>query len=164
MFLDVINGFTCGGTDVLRIIKFISILLDIVLFIIPMVLIIMVSLDLAKNVIAGRDDEMKKNMNIAIKRIIFCVALFLVNPIVSFVITFVGENSETYLKCIEIAESDDIWKYKIDWDYYPYEGVEDQETFGQGYDGKKKKKYIEYETEEGTIKIWEDGEVDKPKK
>ena len=159
---EEINGFTCGGTDVLKIIEFVNTLLDIVLFIIPMALIVMVIVDFAKNVIAGRDDEMKKNMNIAFKRILFCAALFLINPLVSFVINFVGENSETYLKCIEIASSDDVWKYKIDWDYYPYEGVETQETFGVGFDGKKKKKYIEYETEKGTIKIWEDGTVEKP--
>lgn len=159
---EVVNGFTCGGTDVLRIIKFVDILLDLVFFIIPMALIVMVSVDFAKNVIAGKDDDMRKNVQLVIKRLIFCAALFLINPLVSFVINFVGENSETYLKCIEIASSDDIWKYKIDWDYYPYEGVEEQETFGTGYDGINKKKYIEYETEKGIIKIWEDGTIEKP--
>ena len=159
LFLDeVVNGFTCGGADVLKIIKFVSILLDIVLFIIPMALIVMVSVDFAKNVIAGKDDEMKKNVNLAIKRIMFCAALFLVNPIVSFVITFIGENSENYLKCIEIAESYEVWKYKIDWDYYPY----DVDSAIEGEENGSKYVIYEYTKEDGTtgkIKIYENGTV-----
>ena len=165
LFLDeveVMNGFTCGGADILRILKFVNLLLDIVFIIVPIALIIMVSLDFAKNVIANKEDEMRKNAGVAIKRIIFCAALFLVQPIVTFVVGFIGENSNNYLTCLEIADSDDIWKYKIVWDYYPYEGAETKDSFPAKYSGEKKQEYITYETEKGTITIWEDGKVDKP--
>ena len=179
-FLDgVVNGFTCGGTDILKIIKFVKTLLDMVFFIVPMGLIVIISVDFAKNVIAGKDDEMKKNFGVAIKRILYCVALFLVEPIVSFVITFIGENSNTYLTCLNIAESDEVWKYHIDWDYYPYDGIETQEDFpadyeeGQGYiiynytkengiTGQIKIYEIGYTKEDGTtgkIKIYENGTI-----
>ena len=77
-FLDeaTIDGLACGGADILRVIKFIFTLLDAVLFIIPMVLILMLSLDLAKNIIANKDDQMSKNLSLGIKRILFCVVLF----------------------------------------------------------------------------------------
>ena len=160
LFLDevqtVVNGFTCGGADVLKIIKFVKILLDAVFFIVPMGLIVFIMIDFAKNVIASKDDEMKKNAGVAFKRILYCVALFLVEPIVSFTINFIGENSDNYLKCISIAESDEVWKYQIDWDYYPYEF--DSATEGTDSNGH----YITYNyTKEdktiGQIRIYKDG-------
>ena len=159
---EEINGFTCGGADVLKIIEFIDTLLSMVLFIIPMVLIVMVIVDFSKNVIAGKDDEMRKNVSIAIKRILFCAALFLINPIVTFFINFIGEQGDSYLKCIEIANSENAWQYKIDWDYYPYASEEYIELNKEKSGDKKGKKYVvyEYEKEDGTkgkIKIYEDG-------
>lgn len=155
-FMETVNGFTCGGTDILKIIKFAKTLLDMIFFLVPMALIVIISIDLAKNVIAGKDDEMKKNFAIAIKRIMYCVALFLVETIVSFVITFIGENSNTYATCIAIAESDDIWKYQIDWDYYPY----DVDSALDGADSNGEYVTYEYTKEDGTIgqiTIYKDG-------
>lgn len=159
-FLDeVVNGFTCGGAEVLKIIKFVSTLLDIIFFIVPMALIVIIIIDFAKNVIASKDDEMKKNFGIAIKRIMYCVALFLVEPIVTFAIDFIGENSNTYLTCLNIAESDEVWKYQIDWDYYPYVGVEEQEDFQTFKEGKNEYVMYDYTKKDGTtgqIKIYRD--------
>lgn len=112
-------GVRCGGADILRIIKFVFTLLDIVLFIVPMGLIIMVSVDLAKNVIAGKEDEMKKNLNIAIKRIIFCMVLFLIPTIVSAAISLLGDLGVEYAGCIETAtECEDLSKFEIDYETF----------------------------------------------
>ena len=161
LFLDTVNGFTCGGADILKIIKFVDILLDAVLFIIPMALIIMVSVDFAKNVIAGKEDEMKKNTNIAIKRILFCAALFLINPFITFVVNFVGESGDSYLKCIEIANSETAWQYKIDWDYYPY----DSESYiDAGNEDNKEYVIYSYTKDDGSkgkIKIYDNGSTKK---
>ena len=161
LFLDTVNGFTCGGADILKIIKFVDYLLDAILFIIPMGLIIMVSVDFAKNVIAGKEDEMKKNTNIAIKRILFCAALFLINPLITFVVNFVGESGDSYLKCIEIANSETAWQYKIDWDYYPY----DSESYiDAGNEDNKEYVIYSYTKDDGTkgkIKIYDNGSTKK---
>lgn len=109
-------GFQCGGADVLGVIKFVWALLDIVFIVVPIGLIVMVSLDFAKSVIASKEDEMKKNAMIALKRLIFCVALFLVMPIVSFAISLLGKQDVSYAKCIEIATTEDLSKYKIDYE------------------------------------------------
>ena len=73
------NDIICGGADVLRILRFVFILLDMVCWIVPIGLIVMLMIDFGKNVIAGKEDEMKKNVNIAIKRIIYCIVLFGLN-------------------------------------------------------------------------------------
>ena len=108
MFLsDVETCKACGGADVVRILKFIWTLLDIVLFAIPIGLILIVMIDFGKNVMAGKEDEMKKNLNIAIKRLIYAVVLFLVPTIVSFAISLVDEAVNIQaLKCIELLDMD----------------------------------------------------------
>lgn len=114
----IINGVDCiadcGGAGVLRIIKFVFILLDMVFFLIPMGLILMMSVDIAKNVISGKDDEAKKNLNMAIKRLIFCVALFLVPTIVDFAIGLVSDIGVKKLACVEIAKNEDLSQCEID--------------------------------------------------
>lgn len=94
----------CGGAEVLRIIKFIWTLMDGILFLVPMILIVMVMIDFVKNVVAGREDDMKKNLNLAIKRIVFCVVLFLVEPICSVAVGLLGNTVDVnWAKCIDIA-------------------------------------------------------------
>lgn len=105
----------CGGADVLRAIKFVWKLLDVLLFLVPMGVIIFVSLDFAKNVIAGKEDDMKKNVGIVIKRIVFCVALFLVEPICRFAINQLGNADVDWAKCVDIAVTEKNFdEYEVD--------------------------------------------------
>ena len=115
-----ITGYDCGGADILRVLKFVLILLDIVLFIVPIALIIIIMIDFAKNVIAGKEDEMKKNVSMVIKRLIFCVVLFLVPTIVRFAIRFIGNAGVDAMaiadRCIEIAKNEDLSQYEVDYE------------------------------------------------
>lgn len=116
---STVNVFNakCGGADILKVIKFIWTLLNIVLFIVPMGVIVMISLDLFKNVIAGKEDDMKKNFNISIKRIIFCLCLFLVQPICTFAIDKLANNVDVkWAECINIAidPNTNFDDYKVD--------------------------------------------------
>ena len=81
-------------------------------------LIVMVSIDFGKNVIAGKEDDMKKNLGIAIKRVIFCAILFLVEPICGFAIDMLGNTVDVdWAKCIDIARTEsDFTQYEIDFD------------------------------------------------
>lgn len=125
-FLNAELAYSCGGADVLRIIKFVFTLLDIVLFVIPVGLIIMLMVDFGKNVIAGKEDEMKKNVNIAIKRIMYCVVLFLVPTIVNFAISIVADSAkgeknavEKAAACVNLAKkssSKDFDKWEVDYE------------------------------------------------
>lgn len=121
------NDIVCGGADVLRILRFVFILLDMVCWIVPMGLIVMLMVDFGKNVIAGKEDEMKKNLNMAIKRIIYCIILFLVPTIVNFAVGIVSNVGVEAAKCIEIARdhNNDLSQYEIDYETFEPAGEQD---------------------------------------
>ena len=119
--MEGFNNAICGGADILRVIKFVFILLRLVNWIVPMALIVIISIDFGKNVMANKEDEMKKNVSIVVKRIILCIALFFVMPIVEFVIGMLGDTAssgdKSWLDCIEIATTqDDFSEYEINWE------------------------------------------------
>ena len=60
---------------------------------VPILLIIFGTIDLAKAVVAGKEDEMKKAQNTFIRRLVYAIAVFLVVTLVSFVIGVVAKNA-----------------------------------------------------------------------
>ena len=116
-FLEL-TAMECGGVEVLKVIKFVWSLLDLVFIFVPIGLIIFISLDFMKNVMAGKEDEMKKNLNLAIKRIMFCVVLFLVPVIVNLVINLLGDAEvdviTNFSDCIDMAQDEDLSQYEED--------------------------------------------------
>lgn len=112
-FLDA-----CTDSGFLSVIYFIKKMIDIVFLILPIILIVMISVDLAKNVMAKGADDMKKNTNIAIKRIIYCVCAFLIPTIVNLVINTVYDltsnngTKENALLCWKNATKDNIQTYR----------------------------------------------------
>lgn len=92
----------CTSSAVLKIILFVETLLKYVCYIIPMGLIVMVSLDFAKNVMSMKDDEFQKNLKLAIKRIIFAVGFFLVPILAKFSINLVSNSAiGEYESCLQ---------------------------------------------------------------
>lgn len=71
---------------------------------VPILLVLFGTLDLAKAVIAGKEEEMKKSQSVLIKRIIYGVAVFLVVTLVQFVMGFIGKGNEWY-QCWDEAKS-----------------------------------------------------------
>ena len=102
----------CNNPEILRVIMFILQILKVVFIIVPIGLILMIGLDLFKNITAGKEDEMKKNVSIAIKRIIFCVCIFFVPTIVNLVNSIVNEVLEdttiNYTVCFKNATASNI--------------------------------------------------------
>lgn len=113
--INFISEVDCGPADILRVIKFVYQLLDILLFLVPIGLIVMISIDLAKNVIAGKEDEMSKNVHLAIKRIIMCMFIFLVSPIVTFLMNLLGDQGVDFAFCVNVAKYDDLSQYEVDY-------------------------------------------------
>ena len=108
----------CNNPDVLRVIMYIKILLKYIFILVPIGLILMMGLDFFKNVVAGREEDMNKNTKLSLKRLIFCVVLFFVPTIVSFVIKIVDDSLETdtsYISCITNAESSTIEEKEADY-------------------------------------------------
>ena len=102
----------CTNSNVLRVMLFLINLIRIIFFAVPIGLIVMTSVDLAKNVITSKEDEMKKNVNVAIKRIIMAVVIFFIQPIVSFAINGLGDNGVEFTKCITNATKENIKYYE----------------------------------------------------
>lgn len=94
----------CDNIMILKVIYFIRTLLDIVCFVVPMGLILIISIDFLKSVISGKDDNMKKNLNLVIKRLINAVIVFLVPLIVELVINGIGAFNVNYKECFKITE------------------------------------------------------------
>lgn len=94
----------CGGVSenskkTLGVLKFLGRILKVVFIAIPIILIIMGSLDFTKAVMAGKDDEIKKSQSMFVKRIIAAVILFLVPFIVGFVMDVLNFNINN--KCVD---------------------------------------------------------------
>lgn len=98
------NLLSCGGgylTDIPAIIpKITSIIYVIIQVAVPILLVIFSSFDLIKAISAGKDDEIKKNQNVVIKRLIAGVLVFFVFAIVKFVVTnFTDSNIMDCASC-----------------------------------------------------------------
>ena len=80
----------CQGLDsVVAIVKF---LLKIIQWIVPIILIVLGTIDLVKAVIAGKEDDIKKNQQVLIKRVIAAIIVFLVPLIVSILMGWIGTD------------------------------------------------------------------------
>lgn len=88
-------------SGLLNIIKF---LLKIVQWVVPVILILLGTIDLVKAVIAGKDDDIKKHQQTLIKRIIAAVIVFLVPVIVSILMGWIGNDD--WKKCWNSAQGD----------------------------------------------------------
>ena len=72
----------------------VSTIIAIIRVAVPVLLVIFGSLDLAKGIIAGKEDEIKKGQQLFIKRLIAGALVFFVFIIVQFVISLVADNND----------------------------------------------------------------------
>ena len=105
MFLDLSN---CGPSAILKVLYFIKTLIDIVLFFVPIGLIIFLSIDFGKAMISGDESTQKKVVQLAIKRILYTIVLFLVPVFVSFTNSMLGNAGVNYSVCWENLNLEEI--------------------------------------------------------
>lgn len=103
-------GNACTNPDILKIIQFILIIINIVTIAVPIGLIVYGSIDLSKTVISGEEKDGKKNLNLFIKRVIYAVLVFAVPWIVKTVMIFLGDLTEgvNFTDCLKNANSETI--------------------------------------------------------
>ncbi len=89
MFILECSGTYEGLLPLLSIVRFV---LKMVQWIVPVILIVLGTIDLVKAVIAGKDEEVKKNQQALIKRIISAVVVFLIPLIVSVIMGWFGNS------------------------------------------------------------------------
>ena len=116
IFIDIVgaetyNNYTssvtsCGGgmlTKIPTVIpSVISILYIVIQIAVPVILVIIGSLDLMKGITASKEDEIKKGQQLFIKRLISAVLVFLVFIIVKLLISVVAYNtSSEIMECAD---------------------------------------------------------------
>lgn len=80
----------CEGLGaVVSVVKFI---LKIIQWVVPIILIVLGTIDLVKAVVAGKDDDIKKHQQTLIKRIIAAVIVFLIPMLVSILMGWIGND------------------------------------------------------------------------
>ena len=96
----------CQTSAILKVIYFIFEIIKLAFIIVPIGLIVMITVDFAKNVMSN-EDEMKKNLSLVFKRVIMCVAIFFVPTIVRLAMNLVDIADPSfnipYRDCIENA-------------------------------------------------------------
>ena len=96
----------CQTSAILKVIYFIFEIIKLAFIIVPIGLIVMITVDFAKNIMSN-EDEMKKNLSLVFKRVIMCVAIFFVPTIVRLAMNLVDIADPSfnipYRDCIENA-------------------------------------------------------------
>lgn len=93
----------CGGSGVLKVLLFIKEIMNVLFIIVPIGLIIIMSIDLAKAVMSSDSEKMKKVTKVTIKRIVYAVILFAIPTIVSIFNSLLGDLGVDYARCFTMA-------------------------------------------------------------
>ncbi len=110
MGVSAATKVSCGNvTDIPKIIpKLTSLAIAIVQIAVPIILVIMGSLDLFKGITAGKEDEIKKGQQLFVKRLIVGAIIFFVVVIVKFLVSVVADtNVNNIVDCIDCFISND---------------------------------------------------------
>ncbi len=94
--MNMLNFLAGCNADLLVIFKLLANVINLIKIFVPILLILFGTLDLAKAVIAGKEDEMKKAQGTLIKRVIYAVAVFLVVTLVQFVMGFASSSGVSH--------------------------------------------------------------------
>ena len=100
----------CTNPDILRVIYFGKLIVDIVKVVIPIGLIIIGMIDFSKSVVSSDEGVQKKNMTLLGKRIVFAILVFAVPWIVETLMVNLGNLTEgvNFTDCLENATGDCI--------------------------------------------------------
>lgn len=96
LFLDDVDVCTDGISEVVGLAKMVIKVLQIA---VPIGLIVMGTVDMAKAVIAGDEKKMKEAQKPFIKRIIAAVIVFLIPIIVNMILSFVTTGNSEWIDC-----------------------------------------------------------------
>lgn len=102
----------CDDVNVLRIYLVLKEILNIVFLIVPIILIVLVLIDMAKNVVAAKEEDMTKNKKLAIKRFIYALVVFFVPTIVRTFMGALGDLGADFSSCMNINK--DLLAAKIE--------------------------------------------------
>ncbi|MBE6149723.1 MAG: hypothetical protein E7170_03245 [Firmicutes bacterium] len=93
----ILDTVSCGGSMITMdatIPRLVTLIINLIKIVVPILLVIFGMLDLGKAVMAQKEDEIKKGQQLFIKRLIAAVLVFLVVFVVQLVVGLVAPDSE----------------------------------------------------------------------
>ena len=109
IFLNTLDA--CSNYEILRIVRVIMNVFRLICFIAPILLIIMLSIDFGKTVMSGGNIEDNKVLSLFIKRIIMCMAIFLVPIFITVAMNITGlSTAKQYEDCLKNYENANNYK------------------------------------------------------
>ena len=99
-----ISKVSCGNVTGIpkKIPEITSYIMTIVQIAVPVILVIIGSIDLIKGITSQKEDEVKKNQKIFVKRLVIAVLIFFIIVIVKFIISLVADSSSGNISsCID---------------------------------------------------------------
>lgn len=79
-----------AGSEIVQVIAIVRLVMNVICIVVPIVMIVLGTIDLFKAVTASKDEEIKKKQQTLIKRIIAGILVFLVPTIVSLLMNLIG--------------------------------------------------------------------------
>ncbi len=98
---------TCDNSSLLNTILFIKNMINIIFIVTPIILVLLLSIDLAKNVFSKDDNDNQKNLRLGIKRIIYSLILFFVPTIIEAFMNMIDDYSKV-ADCYTIATEEKV--------------------------------------------------------
>lgn len=112
----ILEMVDCSEASLYSVFVIVRFILTVIQWVAPIILIIIGSIDMVKAIIAGKEDEIKKNQQTLIKRLISAVIIFLIPLLVSIIMGWVG--NEDWKSCWGESKDGDLKEL--------IEGVDDQ--------------------------------------
>ena len=85
----------CDQEAVLRTFKMINIFLAIARIVVPLIIIIVTVVNITKIIISGKDDDLKDNWKLLVKRLIAGLVIFIIPSVINYVLTLNANMQET---------------------------------------------------------------------
>ena len=98
----------CNDASFMTVMLLIKKLVKIIFIVAPILLILLLTIDFSKAVIAGEEDKIKHIKEIAIKRIAFAIGLMFVPLIVDTAFSLLSESKSKVVECYNNASSENI--------------------------------------------------------
>lgn len=95
----------CTG-DLAKVIAIVGFVLNLIQWVVPIILIVLGTVDLVKAVIAGKEEEIKNNQKTLVKRIIAAIIIFLIPLIVSVITGLLG--TDEWKECWNAHHNDGV--------------------------------------------------------
>ena len=105
----------CSNSNVLSTLSFFKTIINLIMYVVPTILIIVLGFKLFK-IVTSSDPDLKSGMGELIGKIIICVSIYFVPLLVSLLTTILAENgigvAKDYSYCLDSATSENIAFYK----------------------------------------------------